>query len=186
MQRFLGLLVLVAALAPGARAQDIQKCVSDENVIAYQDAPCQAGSIDAGILRLPEYADPPQRDMASAPGAESAAPGGTASDRASPTGGNVAAADALAPARPISAAVRAFPFRRTIALGMTDDQVLNLPDWGRPTHIARTRARPGFKERWIYEAADGARELSFVNGRLVDMDRGPAAPERVAELSATR
>ena len=69
---------------------------------------------------------------------------------------------------------------------MTDDQVLNLPDWGRPTYIARTRARPGFKERWIYEAADGARELSFVNGRLVDMDRGPAAPERVAELSATR
>jgi hypothetical protein len=185
MHRFLGLLVLAAALAPGARAQDIQKCVSDENVVAYQDAPCQAGSIDAGILRLPEYADPPQRDAASAPGAEPAAPG-TTSDDTSPTGGNVASADTQAPARPISATVRAFPFRRTIALGMTDDQVLNLPDWGRPTHIARTRARLGFRERWTYEATDGARELSFVNGRLAGMDRSPAAPERIAGLSATR
>ncbi len=84
MQRFLGLLVLAAALAPGASAQDIQKCVSDENVVAYQDAPCQAGTIDAGILRLPEYADPPQRDAASAPGAEPAAPGATTADGAAP------------------------------------------------------------------------------------------------------
>lgn len=184
MQRWLGFLVLAATLAPAARAQDIQKCVSDENVVAYQDAPCQAGSSDAGILRLPEYADPPQRDAASAPAADPAAPGLAAPDETPPAGGTVAALRASAPTE----AIRTFPFRRTIALGMTDDQVLNLADWGRPARIARTRERHGFRERWTYEAPGGPRELSFVNGRLVDMDgdRGLAAPERVAGLSAAR
>ncbi|MGE5170784.1 MAG: hypothetical protein ACM3JC_10510 [Rudaea sp.] len=172
MQRFLGLLVLAAALAPAANAQDIYKCVGDGNIVAYQNAPCEAGSIDAGILRLPDYADPPQRDAASAPAAEpptpSVAPDATRSDAQTLAG------------------MRAFPFRRTIALGITDDQVLNIADWGRPTKIARDRWRHGFRERWVYEAADGVRALSFVNGRLVDIDSGLAAPERLASLSTTR
>jgi hypothetical protein len=172
MQRFLGLLVLTAALTPGANAQDIHKCVSDENVVAYQSAPCEAGSIDAGILRLPGYADPPQRDTASAPAADPAAPP-VAPDDTRPLPGTLAG-------------MHAFPFRRTIALGITDDQVLNLADWGRPTHIARTRIRHGLRERWTYEAAEGVRELSFVNGRLVDIDLDVAGPQRLASLSTTR
>jgi hypothetical protein len=171
MQRFLGLAILSAALVSGANAQDIHRCVSDENVVAYQSAPCEAGSIDAGILRLPQYADPPQRDTASAPPTD---------------GGTTAVPDEPRAKAATLAGIRAFPFRRAIALGITDDQVLNLADWGRPTHIAHTRARQGFRERWTYAAAEGVRELSFVNGRLVDIDLGPWAPERLASLSMTR
>jgi hypothetical protein len=55
------------------------------------------------------------------------------------------------------------PFRRkTIATGMTDDEVLNTPNGGVPTRISRTRDKRVWREVWIYESRDGAvRELAF-------------------------
>lgn len=53
-------------LAAGAQAQDIRKCI-DHGVVTYRNAPCSAGQVDAGLVKLPDYADPPQRDAASAP-----------------------------------------------------------------------------------------------------------------------
>jgi len=61
------------------------------------------------------------------------------------------------------------PWRNgAICIGMTDDEVLNLPGWGRPASINRTRAAREWREEWFYDAsrAAGARQLFFVNGKL--------------------
>ena len=74
------------------------------------------------------------------------------------------------------------PFRRTIlCLGMSDDEVLNLPKWGRPTSITRTKAHREWQESWEYRSPAGpARHLHFVNGKLTSID---AMPEYVASLA---
>ncbi len=157
-------------LSPAASADDVYKCLTGSGV-AYQAAPCGESQVQARLPRLPDYADPPERDGAS--------------DRTAATG--VAAPPAEAPpAEPIAAASqRGFPFRATIALGMTDDQVLNVPRWGRPGSIVRTRGHHRWHEVWIYARADGVRRLSFTNGRLTDMEMEaePAEPTQVASLS---
>ena len=67
------------------------------------------------------------------------------------------------------------PGRRTpLCVGMTDDEVLNLPGWGRPAKIVRTRELGAWEERWTYAARDaGSRQLQFVNGRLADVEAEP-------------
>jgi hypothetical protein len=45
--------------------------------------------------------------------------------------------------------------------------VLNLPGWGRPAKISRTRASREWREEWFYDArAARPRQLFFVNGKL--------------------
>lgn len=66
--------------------------------------------------------------------------------------------------------------RTSIELGMSDDEVLNLPGWGRPARISRMRLARGWEEVWRYgDAYSGARELRFVNARLADIGDTPAA-----------
>ena len=66
--------------------------------------------------------------------------------------------------------------RTAIAIGMSDDEVLNLPGWGRPTEISRARLARGWEEVWRYgNAYSGSRELRFVNARLADIADTPAA-----------
>jgi hypothetical protein len=66
--------------------------------------------------------------------------------------------------------------RTSIELGMSDDEVLNLPGWGRPLEISRTRLARGWQEVWRYgDRYSGSRELRFVNARLADMADAPAA-----------
>ena len=70
---------------------------------------------------------------------------------------------------------QAFPYRASISLGMTDDQVLNIPSWGRPSRIERSGRHRGWRETWIYDRDPGleaARQLSFVDGRLTSIDVG--------------
>ena len=150
------------AVAGSVSAQDIRKCV-DHGVVGYQNAPCGAGQVDAGLVKLPDYADPPQRDPATAPAEESgvATPGDDDSV-------------ARAPLVPPPASQAAFPYRTSIALGMTDDQVLNIPRWGRPARIERTGRRGGWRETWTYSGPQGVRTLTFVEGRLADI--GVATP----------
>jgi hypothetical protein len=146
-------------VASAAGAQDIHKCVGDAGVIAYQNAPCSGGQVDAGLLKLPDYADPAKRDGASSPPIDdSSAPSDGASSLATPS---PSAQDAPG----------AFPFRTTIGLGMTDDQVLNIPGWGLPTRIVRNGRRRGWREEWTYEAPERHRQLSFLNGRLERIER---------------
>ena len=55
----------------------------------------------------------------------------------------------------------------TIFIGMTDTQVLNLPSWGRPAQIRRSKAREGWREEWLYKRpGDERHHLYFENGRL--------------------
>lgn len=66
--------------------------------------------------------------------------------------------------------------KRSIALGMTDDEVLNMPAWGRPARIVRTRLARGWQEVWSYPDAWGAeRQLVFSNARLADIVDLPRA-----------
>lgn len=159
MKPWMSMLACAAlAVAGSVSAQDIRKCV-DHGVVGYQNAPCGAGQVDAGLVKLPDYADPPQRDPATAPAEESgvATPGDDDS---------VARAPLVPP--PVSQA--AFPYRTSIALGMTDDQVLNMPQWGRPTHIERTGRHRGWRETWTYTRPTELRTLTFVEGRLANID----------------
>ena len=57
---------LALALAGAVEAADIRACAGD-GAIASQNMPCTGTQADAGLLRLPDYADPAQRDGASAP-----------------------------------------------------------------------------------------------------------------------
>ena len=62
----------------------------------------------------------------------------------------------------------------TLFIGMTDTQVLNLPSWGRPVQIFRTRAKSGWREEWLYKRASNMpRVLYFENGRLAAHEDAP-------------
>ncbi len=120
---------------------EIFKCVGD-GVTAYQSMPCAPG---------------------------------TAETRMSPAGGPPPCSDIPMPA--IAAAPAHEPLRRagpwnhtTLTLGMSDDEVLNMPGWGRPTRIMRVRVPHEWREEWVYGAtADGERHLHFANAKLVDI-----------------
>jgi len=69
------------------------------------------------------------------------------------------------------------PWVRTVVeIGISDDEVLNMPGWGRPAQISRSRVGRGWEEVWRYgNAYGGQRELRFVNARLADIVETPAA-----------
>jgi hypothetical protein len=100
--------------------------------------------------------------------------------------GAVAGEEARVASPPPVAAQRALrpgPWRNTApVLGITDDEVLNMPAWGRPGRIVRTRLARGWQEVWSYgNPVVGERELRFVNARLADF--GDAPPSAVALTS---
>jgi len=75
-------------------------------------------------------------------------------------------------------------WRTSIAIGMSDDEVLNLPAWGRPSTITRSKANRVWYEEWIYRwRMGGSSRLSFANGRLVGM--GTAAAVEPAETQVS-
>jgi hypothetical protein len=138
-------------------AQAIHKCLAPDGV-AYQSMPCASGAGDVVIASL-----------------------GSARTQSA-----VAAdAPAAAPARrePGASSKRVF-WRTSIAIGMSDDEVLNLPAWGRPSTITRSKANRVWYEEWIYRwRMGGASRLSFANGRLVGM--GTAAEPAPAETQVS-
>lgn len=159
------------ALASAGEAQEIHKCVGDGGII-YQNAPCTGGQIDAGVLRLPGYADPPERDGATSPSIEDA-----------PSAQPVEAPQPFAPEPAAPDGRDAFPFRTSIALGISDDQVLNLPQWGRPTRIERSGRHGGWREVWTYARGPDVRQLAFVGGRLAGIEGAPGTL-RIASAEA--
>ncbi len=170
--RFWLLAPAALALTGVATAQDIHKCING-NDVAYQNAPCAPSERDAGLVRLPGYADPPQRDGAMSP----------PNDPVSIAPGDVPAEGSPSPAAPDTR--DAFPFRTSIALGMTDDQVLNIPHWGRPSAIARSGRHQSWRETWTYDRNGETRKLAFVDGRLAAIDDG-YAPTQIASVQRGR
>src|SRR6266513_787516 len=76
--------------------------------------------------------------------------------------------------QPKDARLAATPFFATrLFIGMTDTQVLNLPSWGRPARILRSKAGHVWREQWIYKDRSTGDERSFLyfeNARLVDQE----------------
>ena len=155
------LVPLAFTLNAVCEAQDIHKCVAG-NSVAYQNVPCAPGQVDAG-LRLPGYADPAERDGATSPP--------TDTSFAPPANDTLQ----VSPPPTVHETQDAFPFRTSIALGMTDDQVLNIPSWGRPGRIVRSGRRQGWHEVWTYDRDGITRRLAFVGGRLASIVEGDRA-----------
>jgi hypothetical protein len=154
----LSLLLTVAAGMHSAAAQSIFKCVDGETV-AYQSMPCSSGHAQTE-MRLTTAA--------------------RASD-AQTQAVTIPAADASIPVAAVRG--RVWPPRRTLMVGMSDDEVLNLPGWGVPNHITRERKPREWREEWSYGSpVNGERRLHFVNATLVDIVDAPSSPQ-VASLT---
>ena len=141
------LLCSILAVAAPCNAEEIHKCMS-ENGVTYQGLPCDGREAPPTSV-MTDAAQPPRTADASA----------------------IPECDA----RPRSPA--RLPWRQaTICIGMTDDEVLNLPGWGRPAKIVRTREPRRWHEEWTYGAsATGQRLLHFVNGKLAGLETAAAA-----------
>jgi hypothetical protein len=143
-------------------AQAIHKCLAPDGV-AYQSMPCASGAGDVVIASLGSVRT------------ESAA---TAD---APT---AATARREQGAREQGSHSKRVFWRTSIAIGMSDDEVLNLPAWGRPSAITRSKANRVWYEEWIYRwRIGGSSRLSFANGRLVGM--GTAAEPAPAETQVS-
>ena len=142
------------ALVSLAQAQEIHKCVGQDG-ITYQNVPCPSGQQEqafASNARKPSYREAP----ASATRNENA---------------QVAYASRSREANRYAGT----PFAATtLFIGMTDTQVLNLPGWGRPAQILRSKARQGWREEWVYKnQTDEWHLLYFENGRLAAREDVP-------------
>ena len=153
----LGLSLCGIAYPLAGHAQAIHKCLAPDGVV-YQSMPCASGAGDVVIASL-----------------------GSVRTESTPR----AEAPAATPARrePGASSKRVF-WRTSIAIGMSDDEVLNLPAWGRPSTITRSKANRVWYEEWIYRwRMGGTSRLSFANGRLVGM--GTAAEAEPAQTQVS-
>jgi hypothetical protein len=157
-------LIAIAALAiaQAAGAVDIHKCALGAG-ISYQTAPCAAGQPELAVA--PWVAAAARAGRIDAPPAHAADPSQAPMLRRTPQW------------RPFA--------RRTLAPGMSDDEVLNTPDGGVPTRIARTRAHRAWREVWTYALPDGGvRALTFENGTLMRIDDDRTTPLVSLRLAA--
>lgn len=143
MLRLLPCVFGLLAFASLSHAQNhiIYKCAGPEGVV-YRDTPCTATQ--------------QEQPMSSGTKDESQRPDSNAGQRSRPMSRR--SADSYA-GTPFAAT--------TIFIGMTDTQVLNLPSWGRPAQIRRSKAKQGWREEWVYKRpGDEWHHLYFENGRL--------------------
>lgn len=59
-------LLFCMALSTAASADEVYKCVTGSSS-GSQATPCSQSQVQARLPRLPDYADPPERDPANAP-----------------------------------------------------------------------------------------------------------------------
>ena len=156
------------------QAAEIHKCAAGGGV-AYQTAPCAPGQRELAMA-MP-LSVPGTTDLISANSGSADTDHGTGTAGAS-------VRDSARSGTPASAAdLRWLPFRpRTIAVGMTDDEVLNALDGGVPDRIDRARDGRTWRELWVYQTRGRVRELQFLNGRLTSIvdDEAPATTLRLA------
>ena len=124
-----------------SHAQIIHKCAGPEGLV-YRDTPCTASQ--------------QEQPMSLGTKNESQRPDSNGRQRS------------RAMSRQAVASYAGTPFAATtIFIGMTDTQVLNLPSWGRPAQIRRSKARQGWHEQWVYKRpGEEWHHLYFENGRL--------------------
>jgi len=135
----------------GAQAQGIFKCVDGE-LVAYQSMPCSNGQAEMRLAIAQTNRAEPNRPQAGSASGFSHAP------------------LSVAPNSGSQGRSTTWPWRRTLTLGMSDDEVLNLSGWGIPTRITRTRTAREWREEWIYARTPGEeRRLRFANATLVDI-----------------
>jgi hypothetical protein len=141
-------------------AQAIHKCLAPDGV-AYQSLPCASGAGDVVIASLASV----PAESAPRAGAPIAAPAKRERGANSPN------------------SKRVF-WRTSIAIGMSDDEVLNLPAWGRPSAITRSKANRVWYEEWIYRwRMGGISRLSFANGRLTGVETAAAVEPAETQVS---
>ena len=142
-------------------ASDVYKCATPSG-ISYQSMPCQTGvelpkpNIIANVVEAPR--------SLSASATKATTDTGTAYSAVSTYASSASECDSER---------REWwrRSRRAICIGMSDDEVLNLPGWGRPAKISRTRAPREWREEWFYDSrAAGPRQLWFVNGKLAAVE----------------
>ena len=141
-------------------AQAIHKCLAPGGV-AYQSMPCASGAGDIVIASLDKV-------------------------RAEPA--SLAEAPVASPAKrergPNPANSKRVFWRTSIAIGMSDDEVLNLPAWGRPSAITRSKADRGWYEEWTYRwRMGGTSRLQFANGRLTGVETAAAGEPAETKVS---
>ena len=70
---------------------------------------------------------------------------------------------------------------------MSDDEVLNLPAWGRPKKITRNKANRVWREQWAYVSpVEGEKYLHFTNGKLTAIEGGRVEPAALQVVSLTQ
>jgi hypothetical protein len=142
-------------------SQAIHKCTAAEGT-AYQSEPCGADASDIVIA--------------------SAGPGDSVRSRRDQR----AESPALPPKRAAARGTRRVFWRTSIAIGMSDDEVLNLPSWGRPSAIARTRSNRVWHEEWVYRwRIGGTSRLLFANGKLTAVETGEGNGDAAGPVSLT-
>lgn len=145
MNRWSPLLAGLLCFAPIAQGESVYKCILAAGV-AYHGSPCDVG--------VPENAP---ATTATTTAATSAA---TTSRNADTPRCNE---------RPMQTAKSRWR-PRSLCIGITDDEVLNLAGWGRPSNIVRVRSGRSWQEQWTYVSrAAGSRRLEFVNGNLASV-----------------
>jgi hypothetical protein len=157
------------ALASPAHAEQIHKCTGPDG-IAYQNLPCAAGQQEQRLASSIASVDQPREaNVGIRPRQlpQDSAPRVVPDRRDIGAGARSQQANRYA-GTPFSAT--------TLFIGMTDTQVLNLPAWGRPVRISRSRGSQGWREEWVYRnASDEMSLLYFRNGRLVEREEAPVA-----------
>jgi hypothetical protein len=174
-------------------AEQVYRCY-DGTSISYQWARCEAHQVERVVVVPSAPEETRSVDAPKPPQGES---------RATPVANRASAApDLNAPAvHTISpqqvATLTQATWRQQIRspapyVGISDDAVLNMRGWGRPTKINRMRENRAWVEEWSYVGPSGeSRNLRFINGRLMSMDAAPApyivqvanAPEPVGSAS---
>jgi hypothetical protein len=181
-------LIPALALSLAAEAADIYKCSGGGRYVAYQNYPCPEG-LEQTLMADASRSAPPAYPVSPASGAAAAgqqAGPGQGQVLQTPQAAQVAryGRETQTPetqARETQALRNKgegrLPFGRTILnLGMSDDEVLNLPRWGIPDRISRTKVNGVWHEDWIYARGDVPRHLHFQNAVLTSIDTDYAGP----------
>lgn len=154
------LLVVLALVAPlSAQGANIYKCTGGRYV-AYQNYPCPDG-LDQSVM-----SDAPRVAVQQVP--ETRWPASQSQNAVPPSQMNAE----MPTARP------QLPFGRTaLRIGVSDDEVLNMPRWGVPERITRNKVNGIWHEDWIYGARNGTpKHLHFANAVLTSIDTDYAGP----------
>lgn len=168
MPRYWPWLIGWLAATSVAHAESIHKCTGPDGIV-YQNLPCAAGQREQNLDTMASI----QRE-ASSRDSDASAPSRQAPRAASPALYSNRRDPTIARA-PQSGRYTGTPFAATtLFIGMTDTQVLNLPGWGRPTQISRSKGTQGWREQWVYRnSIDQMSLLHFQNGRLVEREDAP-------------